>query len=99
MLKTLGVRGRSIFGAPSGRVVIVNVNLPLGKTCVRWITLGIMYNNNNNNNNNNNCTTKYKQPSVTLPCPSYIFGLTRATFREGCKHMNIITAYYVRWAG
>jgi hypothetical protein len=32
-------------------------------------------------NNNNNCTTKNEQPSVSLPCPSYIFGLTTATFR------------------
>jgi len=45
--------------------------------------------------NKNNCTTKNKQTSVTLPLPSYIFGFSRTTVREGSKHMNIIPAYYV----
>ena len=88
MLKNWGSGGHSIFGAPSGRVVSVNVNPPLWKTCVKWIALDIMY-------NKNNCTTKNKQTSVTLPLPSYIFGFSRTTVREGSKHMNIIPAYYV----
>jgi len=84
----MGVRGRSVFGPPIGCIVSMNVNPPPGKTCVKWITLDIMYNKNHS-------TTKNEQYSVTLPFASYIFGLSRTAVREGSKHVNIIMAHYV----